>query len=204
MEETMKFLTKLATLVITIVIASSGQASTLFQLKNNPDVELVDEAASLSLTIGGITATLTANTGVLNTTTGGFGVNATPSGDTTDEIDAVNGIESVTITFNVPVSLTQIVLSNFTGSTTGDLASLTIDGFAAVTLNPTVPALDVYNFTSNNTVLVGQSIVLAYLAGNGFSFDSFSVIPEPASGVLLLIGVAAAYLIRRRQPEGRS
>jgi PEP-CTERM motif len=77
-------------------------------------------------------------------------------------------------------------------------ALLTINGFAPGTLNPTAPALDVYNFASNNTVPIGQSIILAFQAGNGFSFDSFSVtaIPEPASVFLLLIGLAAVCVIR--------
>jgi hypothetical protein len=100
----------------------------------------------------------------------------------------------------VPVKLDQIVLSLFTGATTGDLATLTIDGFAPQTLNPTAPALDVYNFITNNTVPVGQSIILAYQAGNGFSFDSFSVsIPEPASALLLLFGLAFVRGIRSRK-----
>jgi hypothetical protein len=130
---------------------------------------------------------------VLNTTTvSGFGVNAPGIGDETSQIDNALGVESVSITFNVPVRLDQAVLSLFTGATTGDLALLTIDGFAPITLTPTAPALDVYDFVTNNRVLVGQSIVLAYQAGNGFSFDSFSAsqVPEPASLALALIGLA--------------
>jgi hypothetical protein len=133
------------------------------------------------------------------TAVSGFGVNAPGTGDETSQIDNVLGLESVSITFNVPVKLDQVVLSLFTGATTADLATLTINGFAPQTLNPTAPALDVYNFTTNNTVLAGQSIVLAYQAGNGFSFDSFSVsIPEPASAFLLLSGLTVLRVLRRR------
>ena len=125
----------------------------------------MDEAPSFSLTIDGIIATLTANIGELNTTAvSGFGVNPPGMGDETSQIDNALGFESVSVTFNVPVKLDQIVLSLFTGASTGDLATLTIDGFAPQTLNPTAPALDVYNFTTNNIVLAGRSIVLAYQA----------------------------------------
>ncbi|MGZ5230380.1 MAG: hypothetical protein ACXWC3_10115 [Burkholderiales bacterium] len=180
-----------AALILTMIISSAAQA-VLFQLAGSAAVEAVDEAPSFSLTISGITATLTANVGELNTTvTSGFGINAPGSADDPSHIDAGAGIEFVTILFNRLVRLDQIVLSDFTGPPTGDLAALTIDGLAALTLNPTAPALDVYNFSSNNVVPVGQSIILAYQAGNGFSFDSFSVtaIPEPATGLLLILGL---------------
>jgi hypothetical protein len=99
----------------------------------------------------------------------------------------------------VPVKLDQIVLSLFTGARTGDLATLTIDGFAPLTFTPTAPALDLYNFTNNNIVLAEQSIVLAYQAGNGFSFDSFRVsIPDPANALLLLFGLAFIRGVRSR------
>ena len=188
-------------IILTISTAPSVQA-TLFQLAGSAAVEAVDEASSFSLTVDGITATLTANIGVLNTTAiSGFGVNAPGTGDETSQIDNILGVESVSIVFDVAVRLDQIVLSLFTGGATGDLASLTIDGFGAITLNPTAPALDVYDFTNNNTVPVGQSIILAYQAGNGFSFDSFSVtaIPEPASLALVALGLFGLGCSRRKR-----
>jgi hypothetical protein len=189
-----------ASVISTTLIAPPVEA-TLFQLAGSAAVEAVDEASSFSLTIDGITATLTANIGVLNTTAvSGFGVNAPGTGDETSQIDNALGVESVSIVFDVSVRLDQIVLSLFTGGATGDLASLTIDGFGPITLNPTAPALDVYNFINNNTVPVGQSIVLAYQAGNGFSFDSFSVtaIPEPASLALVALGLFGLGCSRRK------
>jgi len=75
------------------------------------------QSSSLSLTLDGITATLTANVGVLNTTWSGFGVNHPTAGDPTDLIDAFFGTaESVTITFSQDVRLEQLVLSLFTPS----------------------------------------------------------------------------------------
>ena len=48
--------------------------------------------------------------------------------------------------------------------------------------------------------LADAELVLTYQVGNGFSFDSFSVsVPEPASGLLLLFGLAAFRLRRDRQ-----
>ena len=196
----MKRLTQAAALMLlTMILVPAVNATTLFQLKGNAAVEAVDESVSFPLTVGGITATLTANVGVLNTTSSGFGVNHPTTGDPTDHIDGMFAIETVSIVFNLPVRLDQIVLSDFTGSTTGDLASLTIDGFPLLTLNPTAPALDVYNFSSNNTLPAGQSIVLAFVAGNGFSFDSFSVtVPEPASWLLLSVGMVLLLGLRVR------
>ena len=188
-----------AFMLLSMIFASAVQATTLFQLKGNAAVEAVDEAASFSLTVGGITATLTANVGVLNTTSSGFGINHPTTGDPTDHLDGMFAVEAVSIVFNLPVRLDQIVLSDFTGSTTGDLATLTIDGFPPLTLIPTAPALDVYNFSSNNTLPAGQSIHLAWQAGNGFSFDSFSVtVPEPASGLLLCAGLLLVLGVRKR------
>jgi hypothetical protein len=174
-------------LTFVLVFVPALGASTIFQLTNA--VEGLDEAPSFQYAIGNITATLTANIGVLNTTTTAFGVNHLIADDPTDHIDGFfNTPESVSIVFNIPVSLDQIVLHDFTDGTTGDRALVTIAGFAPMTLIPTAPAVDIYNFSSNNTVLTGQSLIIAFQAGNGFSFDSFSVTPIPEPTSLLLFG----------------
>jgi hypothetical protein len=190
----------LATVLIIVVSGSWAHAATMFQLIGSMAVEAVDESASFSLTQDGITATLAANVGVLNTTTSGFGVNHPRVGDPTDLLDAFfMDHDSVTVTFNRTIALDQVVLSLFTPSG-GELASLTIDGFPPITLAPTTAATDVYNFSFANTVSVGQSIVLAHVAGNGFSFDSFTVsaIPGPAGWLMLLTATGAVALSRRR------
>jgi hypothetical protein len=196
----------LATALIIIASGSGAHAATMFQLLGSAAVEAVDEASSFPLTQDGITATLTANVGVLNTTSSGFGVNHPLVGDPTDGIDAFFGDhESVTLTFNQAVTLDQVVLSLFTPSG-GELASLTIDGFPTLTLIPMTPATDVYNFSTNNTVLVGQSIVLAHVAGNGFSFDSLTVsaVPEPSAFIMLLVGIGVVARYRARGLTGRA
>jgi PEP-CTERM motif len=209
----MKILLALAVLIFPSIALA---APITFNLRD-PAIELIDEVNSFSLTQGGLTATLFAlpatfnepplRTLELNQTSSSFGVNVagTTCGGLEDSslIDGGCTPESVAVTFNLPVRLDQIVLSLFTGGTTGDLASLTIDGFAPITLLPTPAATDIYNFSSNNTVPAGQAVVLGYLAGNGFSFDSFTVtaVPEPTSLILLGIGWLAMGIgaLRRRK-----
>src|SRR5215203_4356554 len=72
-------------------------APVLFDLRADA-IEDIDEVASFSLTIDGLTATLSALVGgstnagdVLNRTASGFGVNAAGVGDATDQIDSFNG-----------------------------------------------------------------------------------------------------------------
>ncbi len=171
---------------------------------------VVDGLATGPVTKDGLTATLTANDGKLNQTASWFGINASGSGDDTDQIDNGSGVaEFVTIMFDQLVTFNQLRLSSFTGA---EQASLTIAGSSPTLLDGTAPAIDVYDFSTDNIVSIGQSVMLAYGTGNGFSFDEFTVtlaestiIPEPATIVLLGIGLAglgARFL--RRQMFARS
>jgi len=206
---------KILVVVAVLIFPSIAPAAPITFNLRDPAIELIDEVNSFSLTQGGLTATLFAvpttfneppqRTLELNQTSSSFGVNVanTTCGGLEDSslIDGGCTPESVRIIFNLPVRLDQIVLSLYTPGS--DSASLAIDGFAPTTLLPTPSASDIYNFSSNNTVPVGQSIVLGYLAGNGFSFDSFTVtaVPEPTSLILLGIGWLAMGIgaLRRRK-----
>ena len=60
------------------------------------------EGVSMTLTLNEISTTLTASDGVLNQTISGFGVNASGSGDDTDQLDNGSGLdESISISFDV-------------------------------------------------------------------------------------------------------
>ncbi len=193
--------------VFTSVCALSTRAqafSITFDLLG-PEGAVVDGLAAGPVTVDGLTATFAANNGVLNQTSGGFGINASGVGDITDTIDNGSGItEFVTIMFDQLVTFDQLILSSFTSS---ENASLTISGGSPITLVGTGPSADIYNFSTDNTIPIGQSVILAYSTGNGFSFDEFTVsisestiVPEPTTMALLVIGIGGlgiSYLSRR-------
>jgi hypothetical protein len=190
--------------VLTSVCALSTQAqaySITFDLRG-PEGLVVDGLATGPVTKNGLTATLTANDGILNQTVSGFGINASLPGDVTDQIDNGSGVtEYVTIMFDQLVTFDQLALSSFTSE---EQASLTIAGGSPIFLVGTGPSIDIYDFSTNNTIPIGQSVMLAYNIGNGFSLDEFTVtaIPEPATFALLGIGLAGlgTGYIRRRRP----
>ncbi len=183
--------------VLVIVCAMSTQAFSFpitFNLRGAEGLAVEGSSAG-SVTKDGLTATLTANIGDLNQTSSGFGINAPGAGDDTDAIDGDLGIESVTIVFDQLVTLEQLALSSF--SITED-ALLKIAGDSTI-LPGTDPAQDIYGFSIDNIVLIGEPVILFFNTGNGFSFDEFTVTPgdsnytetpEPSTIILLGIGMA--------------
>ncbi|NOY29374.1 MAG: PEP-CTERM sorting domain-containing protein [Planctomycetes bacterium] len=143
-----------------------------FNLRGPQGVD-VDGMAFGSTTVGGIIATLTASSGMLNQSGNGFGVNNLPgAGDDPDVLDGVLGTETITLTFNVDVFLDQIQLSVLSA---GEEGSIAIAGGIPISLTDTGVGNDEYNFNTGNSVLTSESIVLSWVSGNGFSFDDFSV-----------------------------
>lgn len=181
--------------VLTSVCALPAQAFSITFNLLGAEGTVVDGLTTGPVTKNGLTATLTANDGVLNQTSGGFGINASGGADVTHLIDNGSGVtEFVTIMFDQLVTFDILVLSSFTST---DQASLTIAGGSPIFLVGTGPSIDIYNFSTNNIIPIGQSVMLAYSTGNGFSLDEFTVtlsestaIPEPATFVLLGIGLA--------------
>ena len=170
-----------------------------FELRNNPAVEAADEVASFKLSVSGIEATLSANIGVLNQSSDGFGVNAPGSGDPTSRLDGVNGTESISVMFDQDVFFESLTLAVYSP---GETASLTIGSASPIQLDPVPADPDLYLFSANNFVAAGQSVVLTHGSGNGFSFDAFSVsspVPEPSSALIFLGAVGLAATKRRRR-----
>lgn len=149
------------------------------------------EGESMTLQVGGITATLTADVtggGVLNQSGSAFGVNQSDAGDDADQLDAVNGVESIIIAFDSQVTAESILVSSF-GSE--DKGVVTSPGKTDIIVDST-GITDISSFG-----LISQfTIAFVDEGGNGFSFDGFTVTPEPAGLALLSLGAPA--LLRRR------
>ena len=169
-------------LLLGFLVANAPTSKTqaaFFDLRGALGTEL-EGAISGSISVGGITATLTANSGILNQSSLGFGVNATGSGDDAARLDGDVVAETITLTFNIDVLLDQIQLSVLSPDEEG---SLTIAGSTPVSLGDMGGGADEYDFNSNNTVLTTESILLSWVSGNGFSFDDFTVSPlSPLDG----------------------
>ncbi len=184
-----------AVLVIVCTLSTQAYSFPITFDMRGAEGSAVDGLASGSVIKDGLTATFTANSGLLNQTGSGFGINAKDSGDDTDQIDNGSGvIELVTIMFDQLVTFDQLVLSSFADS---EEAKLKIAGVSTILLGTSDK--DIYDFSTDNIVSIGQSVSLALNAdkGNGFSFEEFTVTlaestaaPEPATIILLGIGLA--------------
>jgi hypothetical protein len=179
---------------------------TTFNLRD-PAIELIDEVNSFSLTQDGLIATLTANPVtfneppvrnlVLNQTSSSFGINVV---DTTcggvEESSLIDGgctRESAVVAFSKDVILNSLRVSTFGSS---DVGLVTI---GATTIN----ILSTGTHSLGNTFLpAGSTWSLGFVAGNGFSFDNFTVtqvaVWEPTSLVLLGLGLIALSISYKR------
>lgn len=160
---------------------------------------LIDELTSGSITRGGLTATFTANLGVLNANGTSFGINDLDSADDPARLDTFNGVvEFITVTFDQPVTFTQLTLQDFSP---GETAILKIGPNVSPAIDPLTAAIDAYDFTNDGyQIALGQSLVISSGVGNGFSLESFQVntVPEP-SCLSVALPALAALLVRRKR-----
>jgi len=171
-----------------------------------PSIEAIDEVNSFSLSLGGVTATLTAQPLVfdghpllLNQTASAFGVNVfdTTCGGAEDSDELDNGCvgESIQIVFDTNVFLNSLRVSSFGASDQG-LATIGASLFA---INSTGD-----HALGNTFLAAGDPWTIAYIAGNGFSFDRFTVTaPEPASLLLFALGGGLVVSRRHRRKQAR-
>jgi hypothetical protein len=179
-----------------------------FDLRD-PAIELIDEVNSFSLTQNGLIATLSANpptfnepplrTLVLNQTSSSFGINVvnTTCGGLEESalIDGGCTKESVAVAFSKDVILNSLRVSSFGSS---DVGLVTIGSTAINILSTGTHSL-------GNAFLLAETVwSLAFAAGNGFSFDNFTVTQvqaaEPAGLILLGVGLVTLVIgASRRQ-----
>lgn len=153
-----------------------------------------DNLASGSTIAGGLTLTATASSGTFNSTpAAGFGINAMPSGDITNQFDnqSTDGAEFMTFSFNQNVDFVSIELTEFGD----DEAFLTIAGIT------TIIGSNSFIFASGTTLAANTDATFGFHSGNGFELASLivAVVPEPRTYALLSgCCVLAAVVLRRR------
>ena len=179
-----------------------------FNLRDTTTIEPIDDVNSFSLTQDSLTATLSAEPAtfnepplrnlVLNVTTSSFGVNVdgttcAPAAENSAQIDGGCIPESIDIFFDHGVFLNSLRVSSF-GST--DEALVTIGA-------TTIDILSTGAHLLGDTFLAkGDPWSIAFVAGNGFSFDNFTVtVPEPGTLALLCAALAAGGLLRGKRTQ---
>ena len=133
-------------------------------------IEDIDEQISFTITLGGVSMTMTANQGVLNQTSSGFGVNSDGAGDDTDGLDGSLGEERISVAFTGAVVFRGVEVSGFSGD---DAAGIVIaDG------SPASIAERGFFSTHAAALAAGQTVQIYWVAGNGISLDAIAVDPE--------------------------
>ena len=198
----MKIFTLLLFAMLTLVGSANAEEVNFFLTNNGNGSDLFDfgEPTGTFADPSGLTAVFTAvvdgSTGDLNAAGTTFGVNAAGTGDQTSQLDGELGNESIEIMFSGPVSatLTSVGVSAFGGADMGaiDIGGVSTEITTTGTTSP-IPA---------HTELVGNTLTISYVAGNGFSLDSLTfhvkAVPEPSS-LLVLGAVAGLGLCSRRR-----
>lgn len=162
------------------------------------DGSLDINSASDSILQDGLTLTLTANTGTVNATTTGLGINEPGAGDDTDGLDTINAVELLTLSFDKDLTFDSITLA---GVGADDGLDVSIAGGVPVSIS----ASGQFVFSAPNTVLAGQLVTLMAIEpnsptpNNGVNVTQFTVtvVPEPSS-LALLLGATGVLILPRR------
>ncbi len=179
---------------ICLLAGLTESAVVTFDFRNNPELytALDDLAGPVSFTNAGLVATFTASDGAMNRTASGFGINSVSLGS--DDTDAFDIGEWITITFNQTVTLTNITVSSWSAGT--DEGQVKIGGSTAYTVSATG------SHVLDDSIAAGTVLRIESTAGtfnNGWSLDSLgvNVVPEPATFGLLGLGGVMAWMLRR-------
>lgn len=178
-------------LATTLLVSHNILAATVnFDLRDS-SIEDLDESPTFTITSGGIAATVSANTGELNHTASGFGINGPGTGDDTDGLETG---ETVSIVFD-----TNILLSGFSVSAFGATDSGTFQ--AGLALPDTISSTG-FQDMGNILITAGSSIDISGATGS-FSLDSVQVetVPIPSALLLFVTGIVPLMLTGIRQKK---
>ena len=190
-------------LVLTALPASAGPI--VFDFRGgagSAGAQLDGAATGTAIAIERLTATFFTSGGLFNQNAGGFGINATGSGDKTDQIDDGSGlVESMFVTFDRVVRFRALGVSLLGGS---DHFDLTVAGDLDSAVGTESLADGFYLGPLLDTVVpIGLGIAVGFASGNGFSLDSLAVdvesetpIPEPGTFGLVGLVLIAGGLVR--------
>ena len=159
------------------------------------DGSLDFDAAMGSFTVSGISTTLVANTGTVNATMVGLGVNSPGGADDTNGIDTTLGVETLSIFFDVDVifnSLTVVEVG------VDDALDVSFNGVSAASI--TSSGLATYDIT----LLAGDILEITATEpnspnpNNGVTITQFTVTAVPEPSAITLLGLAALAIMLRR------
>ena len=177
-----------------LTLTASGEV--IFDLFNDDTLynQLEGQAGPVSYANNGISATFTSPGGTMHrTTSGGFGIDAIGSDDTTFAIDSG---ESLQISFDQDITITGLDFRNFEsgesiniiiGSTTNKLTEMELD-------NRTSDYEENLSWQVSSTSSIRFEVIGST---DAIAIDSITVIPEPATaGLLVLSGIATLFMRR--------
>ena len=208
--------------IVCIVIATSNLNAGLVTFgfavgggnsDNSAGMQLEQSGVASVITSDGITITLTAsanNGGVFNLSNAGddFGINAEATGDITSAFDggSSDGAEIMTFSFTSSLPATiEFVSVDFDRIGSTDEARLAFAGGSIFDIDDgAVSSSDEFILDSQETLTQGQSISLAYVAGNGFGLERITLhvkataVPEPST-VLMFGSALLSILVPRKR-----